>query len=81
MASTKFNNFIKKMRETTGSTSFKESRYGEVKHWISTGSYALNRILSGSIYKGIPSGKVVLISGENSCAPKTEKVKILKKKF
>jgi hypothetical protein len=77
MASTKFNNFIKKMRETTGSTSFKESRYGEVKHWISTGSYALNRILSGSIYKGIPSGKVVLISGENSTGKSLISAKIM----
>lgn len=30
------------------------------------GSYALNRILSGSIYKGIPSGRITILGGESS---------------
>lgn len=61
-----FNNFLKKLREETGSTSFKESRFGQVHNWVSTGSYALNRIISGSVYKGIPSGKIIIMAGENS---------------
>ncbi len=60
------NSFLKKLREETGSESFKTSKYGEVHSWVSTGSYALNRIISGSIYKGIPSGKVIILAGENS---------------
>jgi len=33
---------------------------------VSTGSYALNRIISGDIYKGIPNGRVVIFSGESA---------------
>ena len=45
------NKFISKLKESTGAVSFAESRFGDVNNWISTGSYALNRILSGSIYR------------------------------
>lgn len=48
-----------------GSTSFAESRYGEVSDFIDTGSYALNRIISGSVFKGIPSGRITTIAGES----------------
>lgn len=60
------NTFIKHLKESTGAVSFAESRFGDVNNWISTGSYALNRILSGSIYKGIPSGRVIIMGGESS---------------
>ena len=53
-------------REETVSASFRDSKYGQVHSWVSTCSYALNRIISGSIYKGIPSGKVIIMAGENS---------------
>ena len=33
--------------------------------WISTGNYALNYLLSGNFYKGIPLGKVSLFAGES----------------
>lgn len=54
-------NFLKKLSEETGAVSFTESKYGDINNWISTGSYALNRIISGSIYKGIPSGRVIIL--------------------
>ena len=59
-------NFLKKLSEETGAISFTESKYGDINNWISTGSYALNRIISGSIYKGIPSGRVIILGGESS---------------
>lgn len=59
-------NFLKKLSEETGAVSFTESKYGDINNWISTGSYALNRIISGSIYKGIPSGRVVILGGASS---------------
>ena len=41
----------------------------EVKNWVPTGCYALNAILSdGDIFKGIPDGKRIMISGEASTA-------------
>lgn len=32
---------------------------GEITGWVDSGSYALNALLSGSIYKGFPSNKIV----------------------
>jgi RecA/RadA recombinase len=66
MANNKINSFLKKLRGATGSSSFAESRYGTVNNWISSGSYALNRILSGSIYKGFPSGRIIILAGDSS---------------
>ena len=66
MAKTKIDSFLKSLRNKTGSMSIKESRYGDVSTWISTGSLALNRILSGSIKKGIPSGRITILAGETS---------------
>lgn len=40
-----------------------ESAFGEIKEWIPTGNYALNCQISGSIYKGIPSNRIIGISG------------------
>ncbi len=34
--------------------------------WISTGSYALNALISGDMYKGIPNNRVIGIAGEES---------------
>jgi len=33
--------------------------------WISTGSYALNYLVSGDFYKGVPMGKVTVFAGES----------------
>jgi len=40
-----------------------ESAFGEIKEWIPTGNFALNCQISGSIYKGIPSNRIIGISG------------------
>ena len=81
MAGVNFKSFLNKYREKTGSSSISESRYGEPSYWISTGSMALNRICSGSIKEGIPAGRITILAGENSCAPETAKVKVLRKLF
>lgn len=62
----KLNTMLSKLAQRTGAATIYESRYGDVSNWISTGSLALNRILSGSIKKGIPSGRVVVLQGESS---------------
>lgn len=55
--------FLKNLRKKTGSESFKESKYAEPDHFISTGSYGLNRICSGDIHKGIPGGRSIIFAG------------------
>ena len=61
-----FKNFLNKYRDKMGSNSIMESKYGEPSYWISTGSMALNRICSGSIKKGIPSGRITILAGESA---------------
>ena len=55
--------FLTELRKTTESTSFLDSTLGEPMDYISTGSYAINRIISGSFFKGFPSNRVILIGG------------------
>jgi len=42
-----------------------KSTLSQVDSWIDTGSYALNAIISGSCYKGIPMGRVTVLAGES----------------
>lgn len=65
LSSDKFNTFIKGLRKQIDSSSFESSKYGEVSEYIDTGDYGLNRIISGSINKGIPAGRIVSIVGES----------------
>jgi hypothetical protein len=52
---------------------------GDVKKWIDTGSYALNALLSGSIFKGFPANKIVGYIGLEStgkCARGSQSIEI-----
>ena len=41
----------------------------DVKSWTDTGCYILNAVLSnGDIFKGLPDGKRIMVSGESSTA-------------
>lgn len=42
-----------------------DSSLSLVKGWIDTGSYVLNSIISGSVYGGIPKGRVTMLAGES----------------
>ena len=39
--------------------------FNDPTDWISTGNYALNYLISGSFYKGVPLGKVTVFAGES----------------
>lgn len=41
-----------------------ESKTAVIKDYIDTGSYILNAALTGSLFKGAPTGRVVTLSGE-----------------
>lgn len=51
------------LRKNIGSYSLLNSPFKFVNSWINTGSYSLNRIISGDIYHGVPEGRVVVIAG------------------
>lgn len=42
-----------------------QSVLSNVDNWIDTGSKMMNAIVSGSLYKGIPEGRVTLLAGES----------------
>jgi recombination protein RecA len=39
--------------------------FNDPTDWISTGNYALNYLISGNFFKGIPMGKVTVFAGES----------------
>jgi len=59
------NNKQKEHRKRHGGCPLTESKYSKISDWISTGDMGLNRIISGSVYHGIPSGRVTMLSGES----------------
>ena len=69
--------FIKNIRKETGSVSFAESKYVEPNEWIDTGSYDLNRIMSGDLYKGVPAGRITILAGETSTGKSWSAAQIL----
>lgn len=48
-------------------TYLNKSALSNISSYIDTGSMALNAIVSGSLYKGIPSGRITGFSGPTSC--------------
>jgi len=44
----------------------KDGIVGDIKSYIDTGNYALNALLSGSLYGGIPNNKIITFAGDPS---------------
>lgn len=61
----KIKDALKTINKMTGAEQLDESPFAEVKDFYDTGNYALNRVLTGSIYTGIPRGRVVTLFGES----------------
>jgi len=53
-----------------------ESTTAVIKEYIPTGNYILNAAITGSLFRGIPSGRVVTLAGDPGCLEKNEKVEI-----
>ena len=52
-------------KELTKSISGMSTGFNDPTDWVSTGNYALNYLISGDFYKGIPLGKVSVFAGES----------------
>lgn len=61
----KLKDVVKSIGKSTGAQEIEESSLAKVTEYLSTGSYAINRVLSGSIYKGFPVGRISTIAGES----------------
>ena len=42
-----------------------EGGVGDIESFVDTGSYIFNALVSGSIYKGVPSNKITALAGES----------------
>ena len=51
--------------QLTKSISGMSTGFNDPTDWISTGNYALNYLISGDFYKGVPLGKVSVFAGES----------------
>lgn len=54
-----------------------DSALSIVDEWVDTGSYALNAICSGSLYKGIPVGRITGLTGPSGAGKTLIALKIL----
>ena len=52
-------------KDLTKSISGMSTGFNDPTDWISTGSYALNYLISGDFHKGVPLGKVTVFAGES----------------
>lgn len=50
--------------------------FNDPTDWVSTGNYALNYLISGDFYKGVPLGKISLFAGQSGCLPKSASVRV-----
>ena len=61
----KLSDIRKAFRKSVGSSNAAESSMASVTEFLDTGSYAINRVLTGDIHKGIPVGRITTIYGES----------------
>lgn len=69
---------FKQLKKNNKYATVNEATVGELSDFIDTGVYALNALLSGSIYKGFPSNKVVVFSGDSGTGKTYYMLSILK---
>lgn len=61
----KLSDLRKAFRKSVGSTDAAESAMAQVTEYLDSGSYAINRVLTGDINKGFPMGRITTIYGES----------------
>lgn len=69
---------LKFIKKTQPGATVNEDTVGEVSGYIDTGVYSLNALLSGSIYKGFPANKVVVMAGRSGTGKTFYTLSILK---
>lgn len=59
----KLNDVIKSIRKQTKAETIDESTFAKVTEFLDSGSYAINRVLTGDIHKGFPVGRISTLFG------------------
>lgn len=58
--------FLKKFNKEVESMEGVSTTSAPPRYWYSVGNYALNKIISGSFYRGIPQGRVTILAGPSA---------------
>lgn len=61
----KLDTLLKTFRKEAGTTTAADSELVNINTFYDTGSFALNRVITGDIHRGIPSGRITQIFGES----------------
>ena len=59
----KLNDVLKTIKKSTNAETIDESTFAKVTEFIDSGSYAINRVLTGDIHKGFPVGRISTLFG------------------
>lgn len=59
----KLNDVLKTIKKSTKSETIDKSPYAKVTEFLDSGSYAINRVLTGDIHKGFPVGRISTLFG------------------
>lgn len=59
--------FAKLQKLNSNATTLGDNTLSNVTEWIDTGCLVLNSILSGSIYGGVPKGRITIFAGDSGC--------------
>ena len=61
----KLKDVVKNIGKSTGAVASDQTNLTKITDWLSTGSYAINRCITGDIYKGFPQGRISIVYGES----------------
>ena len=59
----KLKEIVKSIQKSTGAELLEDSALAKPTDYLSTGNYAINRVLTGDIHKGFPVGRISCIAG------------------
>ena len=59
--------FAKLQKLNSNATTLGDNTLSNVTEWIDTGCLVLNSIVSGSIYGGVPKGRITIFAGDSGC--------------
>jgi len=59
--------FASLQKINSNATVLEDNTLSNVVDWIDTGCLVLNTILSGSLYGGVPKGRITIFAGESGC--------------
>lgn len=68
--------FLKKFKTELTKLENVSTDFRPPSHWYTCGNYAVNKILSGDFFRGIPQGRVTILAGPSDCITGDQTVEV-----